>query len=169
MKECLFLPPCFLSSFAPSRFTADHPFEQQFLQSILLTLAALSETSDAYRRAVSSQQPLLMNLAITSIASPFAPLRLAGLKTLRRLSRSTNVLRTTLVNPKMGPGGKSFVEVLIALTIADKGPDAEPDEEKVTEEALGLLANLLLEFSPLRGVGPSFSVLTLLVIRGERN
>lgn len=86
-----------------------------------------------------------MRTILVSLSNPHPALCLAACKVLRGLSRSVNVLRTSLVDAS-GSADRGLSETMCQL-IGD-----ERVESSVRDEALGAVANLLLEFSPLREV-----------------
>lgn len=105
-------------------------------QGLLLALAALCATSEPNRRAVLDAQ--LLPPILDSFTHPFVGVRAAACHCIRALSRSVSVLRTDMV--------ESEAQVLLVWLLR------EDENEVVKVTATAAVANLLLEFSPLRTV-----------------
>ncbi|BGP22349.1 armadillo repeat containing protein [Rhodotorula toruloides] len=105
-------------------------------EGILLCIASMTAISEEQRRLMLSAQ--LLPSVLSSLSHPFSTVRAAGCHCIRALSRSVNVLRTDLVESHAeGP--------LVALL-------REDENEVVKVTAMAVVANLLLDFSPMRSV-----------------
>lgn len=110
--------------------------------SLLSLLAALMSDSDAHR-----QRAVAANLApalLAALSHPAPAVRAAGAHALRALSRSPHVMRTGMFGED---GGAALAGRVMGL-LEGEGLGAG---ESVVEAGLGLVANLVLEFSPVRG------------------
>jgi hypothetical protein len=105
-------------------------------QGILLSIASLSALYEPYRRLVLDAS--LLGPILSSLSHPTVGVRAAGCHCIRALSRSVNVLRTDLVEAR---AEESLVRLL-----------REEENEVVKVTASAAVANLLLEFSPMRNV-----------------
>ncbi|BGP29556.1 hypothetical protein JCM10296v2_001295 [Rhodotorula toruloides] len=105
-------------------------------EGILLCIASMTAISEEQRRLM--LQAHLLAPVLSSLSHPFSTVRAAGCHCIRALSRSVNVLRTDLVESHAeGP--------LVALL-------REDENEVVKVTAMAAVANLLLDFSPMRSV-----------------
>ncbi|GAA5900375.1 hypothetical protein JCM5296_001412 [Sporobolomyces johnsonii] len=103
-------------------------------EGLLLALAAMTASSEVHRRMLLDAH-LLPHL-LTSLVHPSVGVRAAACHCIRALSRSVNVLRTDLVESHAeGP----LVQLL-----------REDENEIVKITATAAVANLLLDFSPMR-------------------
>ncbi|GAA5979269.1 hypothetical protein JCM10908_002862 [Rhodotorula pacifica] len=122
--------------------TQDHPYPTptaleehgRVREGLLLSIATLCATSEAHRRAVLDAQ--LLPPILESFRHPFVGVRAAACHCVRALSRSVSVLRTDMV--------ESEAHSLLVWLLREE----ENDVVKVT--ATAAVANLLLEFSPVR-------------------
>ncbi|GAA6000760.1 hypothetical protein JCM10207_004643 [Rhodosporidiobolus poonsookiae] len=105
-------------------------------EGILLSLASLSALSETHRRLVLDAS--LLPAILSALSHPVVGVRAAGCHCVRALSRSVNVLRTDLV--------ESHAESPLVRLLRED----ENDVVKITASAA--VANLLLEFSPMRTV-----------------
>ncbi|GAA5878604.1 hypothetical protein JCM3774_004079 [Rhodotorula dairenensis] len=103
-------------------------------EGLLLSIATLCATSEAHRRAVLDAQ--LLPVILEAFLHPFVGVRAAACHCVRALSRSVSVLRTDMV--------ESEAHSLLVWLLREE----ENDVVKVT--ATAAVANLLLEFSPVR-------------------
>ncbi|BGP53332.1 hypothetical protein JCM8202v2_000891 [Rhodotorula sphaerocarpa] len=103
-------------------------------EGLLLATATLCATSEPSRRAVLKAQ--LLPLILDSFVHPFVGVRAAACHCIRALSRSVSVLRTDMV--------ESEAQGLLVWLLR------EEENEVVKVTATAAVANLLLEFSPLR-------------------
>ena len=79
----------------------------------------------------------LVGALLAALAHASADVRASGARALRGLSRSPHILRTGMLGEAVG-------EKVMGLI-------AEGQEERVVEAGLGLVSNLVLEFSPVQG------------------
>lgn len=116
-------------------------------EGLLLTFAAVVLSSTQYHAAV-LQVPTLIRSTLASLGHPTASVRAAACQLIRGLSRNVGVLRETLVDSGVG---WRLVAVL-------KGSNATNgcEREEVLAGALASVANLLLEFSPMKEVRLTF-------------
>ncbi|GAA5826292.1 hypothetical protein JCM11251_007244 [Rhodosporidiobolus azoricus] len=105
-------------------------------EGILLSIASLSALYEPYRRLVLDTS--LLPPILSSLRHPIVGVRAAGCHCIRALSRSVNILRTDLVEAH---AEESLVRLL-----------REDENEVVKITASAAVANLLLEFSPMRNV-----------------
>lgn len=111
-------------------------------QGILLSIASVSALWEPHRRLVLDQR-LLVHI-LFGLSYPSVGVRAAACHCIRALSRSVNVLRTDLVEAHAE-------EQLVRLL-------SEDENEVVKITAAAAIANLLLDFSPMRTVSfPSLS------------
>lgn len=121
----------------------------QLGEAALSALAALAYDADAIRNLVISVSPAVLPTVVGSLKSVNAPLgvKVACMRLLRSLARSVIVLRTSLLD--------AGVTDAVLPHIAPRS--GEDDEDILLAEALGVLADLVLSFSPMkpRLVGPA--------------
>jgi hypothetical protein len=106
------------------------------VQGILLSIASLAALLEPHRRFILDAH--LLPPILQSLSHPLVGVRAAACHCLRGLSRSVNVLRTDLVD-------QGAEEKLVWLL-------REEENEVVKVTASAAVANLLLEFSPMRNV-----------------
>ncbi|GAA5902579.1 hypothetical protein JCM8208_006928 [Rhodotorula glutinis] len=122
----------------------EHPYptpalveeDARLREGILLSIAAVSALSEPHRRLVLDQR-LLVHI-LFGLSYPSVGVRAAACHCVRALSRSVNVLRTDLVEAHAE-------EQLVRLL-------REDENEVVKITAAAAVANLLLDFSPMRQV-----------------
>lgn len=104
-------------------------------EGLLALLAALLADEERYRQhAVSAG---LVPALLDALAHPSPRVRAAGAQALRALSRSPHILRTGMLGEQVGARVMGLLR--------------EGQEDRVVEAGLGLVANLVLEFSPVQG------------------
>lgn len=116
-------------------------------EAALSCLAALAYDYDSIRGMTLDYAPAVLPVTITVLKSP-APLgvRVATLRLLRSLARSITLLRTSLLDAGVGD---VLINTILACDATTSVPRQE-DEELVTTEALSLLSDLVLSFSPMK-------------------
>ncbi|GAA5918570.1 hypothetical protein JCM6882_002340 [Rhodosporidiobolus microsporus] len=105
-------------------------------EGILLSIASLAALFESHRRHVLDAS--LLPPILSALSHPTVGVRAAGCHCVRALSRSVNILRTDLVEAR---AEESLVRLL-----------REEENEVVKVTASAAVANLLLEFSPMRTV-----------------
>lgn len=118
--------------------TDDH--SARLREATLTALAALCfQRDDIRRRLVDYSTPTLLPLIVASLSAKQVGIRIAACRLVRAFSRSTSILRTSLVDA--GVAAK-----LLAIL------HNEEEEELVKVEATGSVCNLVLNFSPMKQV-----------------
>lgn len=109
-------------------------------EAALTALAALCfQRDDIRRRLVDYSTPSLLPLIIASLSASQVGVRIAACRLVRGFSRSTSILRTSLVD--------AGVAAKLLAILHDK-----EEEELVKVEATATVCNLVLNFSPMKQV-----------------
>lgn len=132
LEECSRTAEVSSGSF-PSRSASDISLSAQ---GALLSIACICITNESFRHQVVSAK--LLPLIVACLAHPATGVRAAACHCIRGLSRSVNVLRTSLV--ETGAANALF-ELL-----------REEEDTVVQITAAATVSNLVLEFSPMRQV-----------------
>ncbi|CAO1615690.1 unnamed protein product [Sympodiomycopsis kandeliae] len=120
-----------------SNVASDHE-ARRLREAVLTALAALTCSRDELRREfVNHDNPPLVPLVVPLISSGGLGTRIAACRLIRALSRSTSILRTSLVDAGVG---EHFVKIL----------KDENEHPAVKSEATAAVCNLVLSFSPMR-------------------
>lgn len=152
------LPVLYTILSRPSTIQDPEPTLQRSREAALLILAILASNSESHRamlinspstssNLISHPSPPLnfLPLIIVSLSHPDARIQLVACHALRMLSRSVNILRTSLVDTDVAA---RLIELL-----GGKGDDNDTlNREEVRIGAVAVVINLLVEFSPLRAV-----------------
>ena len=119
---------------------AQNDFSLHLREATLTTLATLCfQRDDIRRRLVDHTSPTVLPIVVASLSAAQVGVRVAACRLVRALSRSTSILRTSLVDA--GVASK-----LLAIL------HDEEEEEEVKVEATGAVCNLVLNFSPMKQV-----------------
>lgn len=112
------------------------------LQATLTVIAAISLFDNNIRREVADDLHIVPTIQV-SLSHKNIGIRHAACTCLRALSRAVSIIRTNIVDSKIG----------MELFAIFKKEDEDP---RVTYAALNTICNLVNDFSPLRPVRPTF-------------